>query len=124
MPGFYQPVQAFLKRFGLENEGEEILTSHKHLFSFVQDGDPTCPVHGLALGQAEQIWSAAAHRDLSQRRCIMSCGTVTLRRCSGGWPNHCCGASCPEAPWTGRWFCLEGAGAPRAALNGGPHGSL
>ena len=33
----------------------------------MQDRDLTCPVRGLALGQAEQIWSAAADPDLFNR---------------------------------------------------------
>ena len=67
MPSFYQSVQTFLMKCGLEREGADTLTSFKSLLSVVQGRDPTCPVRGQVLGQAETIWSAVTHPDLFNR---------------------------------------------------------
>ena len=67
MPELYRPIQTFFKKCGLEGEGAGTLTSHRAILSFVQGRDPVCPVRGLALGQAEDIWSAVTHPDLLRR---------------------------------------------------------
>lgn len=67
MPRFYSHVQTFLMKNELEREGAEVLTSYKNLMSFVQGREPTCPVRGLALGQAVRIWKEVAHPDLLNR---------------------------------------------------------
>ncbi|KAJ8398702.1 hypothetical protein AAFF_G00418990 [Aldrovandia affinis] len=67
MAGTYRPLQGFLKKHGLEGEGAGTLTSHKCLLSTVQGREPTYPVRGLALGQAEEVWKAVAHPDLLNR---------------------------------------------------------
>lgn len=64
MPGFYHLEQIFLKKCELEGEGADMLTSYKRLLPFVQGREPTCPVRGLAVGQAVRIWKEVAHPDL------------------------------------------------------------